>query len=185
MDVFALLERSYDATGRIVTGTKPGQLTIPTPCTEWNVQALLNHIVGVTQVFAKAAATGAVSGPPDNAVDVLGGDPWTAYEQSAKTTLEAWRAPGLLERTFTLPFGDVPGSVALNVALTDNFVHGWDLAKATGQSIALDPAIAEVAYGFVSQIPEPMRAGLFAPPVSVPASAPIGDRLIGLVGRTP
>jgi uncharacterized protein (TIGR03086 family) len=84
---------------------------------------------------------------------------------------------------------DLPGEVAGLVALDEVVVHGWDVARATGQAYDCDTPSLEAVHAFVSQFSEPgqeeARAGLFGPVVEVPDDAPLVDRVIGLSGRNP
>ena len=83
---------------------------------------------------------------------------------------------------------DLPAEVAGVVALNEVVVHGWDIAVASGQRFSCEPSLLEAAYGFVqatvAQHPHG-SPGLFGPPVPVPDTAPLLDRLIGLTGRDP
>src|SRR6266581_4808384 len=84
---------------------------------------------------------------------------------------------------------DLPGEVAGLVALDEVVVHGWDVARATGQPYECDASSLEAVHAFVSQFSEPgqeaARSGLFGPVVEVPDEAPLLDRVIGLTGRDP
>lgn len=187
MDVDAILERGLDCTGRVVAGVRPEQYGNSTPCAEWTVRDLLNHVIGGNHFFAAAAA----GNTPDiggETPDLIGDDPATAYAQSAKTALEAWRRPGVAESTIKLPFGEMPGSFAMGIHFVDHLVHSWDLAKATGQDTAVDAELAEAAYGIIrGNVPEQFRGpgGPFGPEVSVPEDAPIQERLVAYLGRQP
>jgi uncharacterized protein (TIGR03086 family) len=84
---------------------------------------------------------------------------------------------------------DLPGEVAAVVALDELVVHGWDLARATGQPYKCDRSSLEIVHGFIQQVAAPeaasQRNGIFGPVVAVPAEAPLLDRVIGLAGRDP
>jgi uncharacterized protein (TIGR03086 family) len=181
-DSLALLERALDQATGVVGGVRPEQMGLPTPCEEWDVRRLLAHMGGgLRRTLAN------VSGeppPPAAAEDVMDG---ATYGAMAQALLAAWRRPGALERTYHLPFGDLPGPAFAGFGAMEAVIHTWDLAKATGQTGALDPQLAEIALGMVMQrIPAERGAEMpFKSAVPVPADAPAYDRLAGYLGRQP
>jgi uncharacterized protein (TIGR03086 family) len=92
-----------------------------------------------------------------------------------------------MDRIVTLPFGEMPAGMALNIAIFDVTTHAWDLAKATGQSTDLDPEVAGAAYQVAqTMLNDDMRnAGIFGPAVEIGPDACAADRLAALTGRTP
>ena len=123
-----------------VRAVRADQLAGPTPCRDWDVTALLTHLIGGHEMFATALGQPA---PPadataDQSVIVLA----TRYRTAAEASWEAFAAPGALQRVVALPIGEVPAEVALGMALTDAVVHGWDLAAATGQDSTIDDRVA-------------------------------------------
>ena len=185
-----LLEQAFASTARVLGNVKPNQLDDPTPCASWKIRELLNHVVGGTIFFATVAETGQPPAIGESPPDFSNGDYCAAFEQGAERAVAAFRAEGAMEKQMTLPFGQLPGAVFVNIAATDTFTHGWDLAKATGQSTDLEPELAqrllENARGF---LPDAMRGpdtqAPFGPRVDVPASSPAADQLAGFLGRTP
>lgn len=179
MELLELYERALADTGHIVAGIRADQLDLPTPCPDWNVGAVLHRLIAVNNAFAAAGGQG------PTVDDVLE----AAYQQSATAALAGFSAAGAMERTFTINVGEVPGRVALWIALCSVSVHGWDLATATGQDPTIAPEIAqpllEFMTGFVT--PELRRPplSLFAPPVPVAADASPSVRLIAFLGRRP
>lgn len=120
-------------------------------------------------------------------MDLLGSDPAGAYRRSAAGLKAAWQDPALLDRTFDLPIGVLPGRAALTLHLVETVAHGWDLAKATGHQPAFDSAVVQAALRFtLAGAPgdRPPRAA-FAPPVPVAGDLPAIDRLAAFLGRTP
>lgn len=190
MDSLAMMGKVLDETQRVVDNIEPSQLDDPTPCSDWSVRDVLNHITGGADMFAIAARDGAV--PDDQLGQLLGGDNLGddyqgAFRAAASRATEAFAPAGVLDKVITLPFGEMPAGVALDIAIFDVTTHAWDLAKATGQSTALDPevlgAALELAQGMLSD--EYRAMGLFAQPIEVPADAPTQDRLAAFAGRTP
>ena len=187
MELDQLLERTMESTGRIVAGLTPEQFSLPTPCSEWVVRDVLNHIIGGNFFFAKVAA-GEKLEVPSEPRDLVGDDPATAYAQGAKLALEAWRAPGVAERIVHMPVGDMPGAFGTGLHFMDHLVHGWDIAKATGQEDLVDQELAEAAYGLVhGNIGDDLRraGGPFGPEVEAPEGCSPIERLVAYLGRRP
>jgi uncharacterized protein (TIGR03086 family) len=176
------LARALDDTAAVVSGVREDQWDDPTPCSEWDVGDVVRHLVVGHRVFARALRgepVGAV--PPEPPEGPLA----AAYTTSAADMLEAFRAPGALDGEVTVPFGTVPGTVALHLRLVDALVHGWDVAVATGQRPGHDEGLAEQEIGFtrsfLTRIP-PGRTP-FAASVQAGDAAPALDRLAALLGR--
>jgi uncharacterized protein (TIGR03086 family) len=187
MDRIAMLQRAVDGAKAIVGGVQPNDLTQPTPCTEWDVRALLNHMAGVCTMFT-TALTGSQTDRPPEPVDLLGSDPAASYASISQRLMAAWRAPGALERTLKLPMGELPGAVGINVVLADQLLHTWDLARALGRPYAMDADLAEAALQMMQQMMRPEFRGPgkgFAEVVPCPDDAPVQDRLVAFAGRTP
>jgi uncharacterized protein (TIGR03086 family) len=191
MGTATALENAVVATEKVVAGVSPDQLGAPTPCSDWDVRALLNHLVATLREFDArfherelSDDLGAPGGLP--AKDLLGDDPLTAYRDAAEALLDSVRPAGALERKYPTPVGELPGSLLAEAAVLDVVVHGWDLARATGQDTGIDPPLAEhalaFAQGFVS---DQMRPRVFGSNNPVPDDAPVGDRLVAFVGRNP
>ena len=184
MDHTDLLERAYARLESLAAALTPMQLDAATPCPEWDVRALLNHVLGAGRMFTLVNA-GQHVGP--DAGDLIGADPSSAIAKEAKNNVDAWRQPGALDGDRTYPFGTFPAPAALLLNITEVVVHNWDLAKATGQDPTIDPDVATVVHDFWEPIPiDPMRAsGAFGPPIQVEATASRSHRLLGYLGREP
>lgn len=180
------LARAQEDTALLVAGVRDDQWDAPTPCAEWTVRDLVGHMVGGELVFG-AVLRGDATSPMDapRPADPLGDDPAAAYRAAAGALLTEFRRPGALEQTFTLPIGPAPGAAAAHLRLVETLVHGWDLARATGQPLRFPADIAEQALAFtrarLSDVP-PGRSP-FAPPQPVPDDAPAIDRLAAALGR--
>lgn len=186
MDMTALLQRTFDQANTLVATVRPEELTKPTPCPEWDVKALLNHMVGVNKAFTAGLHGEKLGGRP--APDLVGNDPATAYAESTKAALEAWRSPGALEKTLSMPFGEVPGQMAIGFNFADQLTHTWDLAKALGRGRDLDPELVQVCYAAVTARMGPEMRGPgrpFGPEVPCDENAPLADRLAAFLGRQP
>lgn len=182
-DLVQNLASALDITGSLVGEVRDAQWGDPTPCTEWKVRDLVRHVVNGNFIFAHAI-TGEPSAGPRIASDA-NGELARDYRDSATALVAAFRQPGALEKVITVPFGSVPGTVAVNLRITDVLVHGWDLARATGQAASFPEDLVEPELEFsrpwIEKVP-PGRAP-FAPPQSVSDEAPAIDRLAALLGR--
>ena len=181
------LFRCFDQAARVVRGVSPDQLRRPTPCSEFDVAALLAHIVGVGHRIAgigrREDQTGALAVPLEVADDGWG----AAFEASRDQALSSWLDDGLLDRKIELPFGTFPGAVVAQIYVLELTTHTWDLASATGQRAALEEDLAEASLTFArGMLPPEPRGGLipFEAVVPVPEDAPAYDRLAGFLGRS-
>ena len=177
----ARFDRAVLAAGTVFAGVKPEQLADPTPCTEWTVRELMNHVVGGTRQFASMMTGG---GPIDRSQDFLGTDPAGAFQGSVAQLRELFAAEGALERPAPTPFGERPGIVLLEMRVNEMMVHGWDLAKATGQSTDLDPELAgECLEAFRALRASGRGKGMFDDEQPAPAGATTADQLAAAAGR--
>ena len=134
------LETAITSTRSVLLGVSSSQLSDATPCAEWNVGQLINHIVGAQHFFASSVKGEPVEG---EAPDFSAGDYLASFDSGAQMCLDAFKEPGAMDKMITLPFGTMPGSAFVGLAATDTFTHGWDLAKATGQNTDLAPELAK------------------------------------------
>ena len=177
------LAHALDATGQLISAVPGGRWADPTPCPGWTVRDLVSHLIAGNARFA--GAFGSDGQPPDDLDLAAESELLPAYRASAAVLLEALGRPGALDKMVTVPFGTVPGIVALHLRITEVLVHGWDLARATGQLVAFSEDVAEQELAFsrdkLSEIP-PGRSP-FAPPQPVADDAPAIDRLAACLGR--
>jgi uncharacterized protein (TIGR03086 family) len=187
MEPAAAIQRVAQQTSQIVDGISPDQLSLPTPCAEWTVRDVINHITAGGIIFATCVEQGSM---PDEAMgalvtgDNLGDDYRRAFRAAANRALAAFSTPGAAEKIVKLPFGEMPAGVALNLAVFDLMTHGADLAYATGQRIE-DEDLLQTALGVGQQMvgPELRAAGLFGPEQPAPAGASTMERLLAFAGR--
>lgn len=176
------LSCAISAVGDLIDAVRIDQWSAPTPCTEWTVRILVNHLVGMNLVFA-ALLSGAAS--PVRGGDRLGDDPSGAFRDSSSALTDAFDRPGVLEETFHGPLGSATGMDRLQIRLYDLLVHGWDLARATGQHWELPDELAEKSLQFAQiQLSGQSRTGRFDPPRDVPDDEPAIDRLAAFLGRS-
>ena len=184
------LATALDATEQVVSAVRDEQWSAPTPCPEWTVRDLVGHMVTSNHAFVRILSGEPAQAPAGTAPEAPGSSAADdglvqAYRDSAAALLGAFRQPGVLDRVHTVPIGPVPGIAALHLRITEALVHGWDLARATGQRAEFPEDLAEQELAFsrhkLGDIP-PGRTP-FAPPQPVPDDAPAIDRLAALLGR--
>jgi uncharacterized protein (TIGR03086 family) len=143
----ALHRRALEATGAIVANVRADQMDRDTPCAGWTVRELLNHIVA-GNLWAVELGSGKTIADVGDSLDgdVLGDDPRAAYDTSAEAAAAVFEAPGALDRPCAVSYGPVPGSMYAGHRFIDVFIHGWDLAKATGQPTDLDPVLVQECW---------------------------------------
>ncbi|EIF01105.1 TIGR03086 family metal-binding protein [Saccharomonospora glauca] len=164
-------------------------LAAPTPCEHYTVADLLDHLDGLAFAFTLAARKepGPVTDQPPAPNGANLSDDWrTRLPERLEELARAWREPAAWEGTTKAGGIELSGEQAGLVALTEVVVHGWDLARATGQSYDPDPRALTPVHEHTNAIAAagPVE-GLFGPAVEVPADAPLLDRVIGLTGRDP
>jgi uncharacterized protein (TIGR03086 family) len=185
MDIVDLDARAAERLGAIVAAVSPSQWASPTPCSGWSVRDLVAHLV-LGNIKWTGIAKGDDWRPGGGDVD-LGDDPAATYRRTVGEMLEAWRQPGALDRETTLPGGQRGRSeVALWIHLAETLVHGWDLARATGQGPDFDLDVVEASLAECQRRVPPARpeGSPFGPSVPVGASATPLERLAGYLGRS-
>jgi uncharacterized protein (TIGR03086 family) len=187
-DVISLLDQTLDQTGELIANVKPDQAEQSTPCESFDLRVLINHILYDLRMFTDT--TQDLPRPP--AGEDLIGDDWSgAFDAAAAGLMEVWRRPGMLERTFTSPLGELTATWRVGQQIADVAVHGWDVAKATGQPSELDPDVGQFALDWGRENLKPEFRGeegsgkSFGFEVDVPEEALLYDRLAGVFGRDP
>jgi uncharacterized protein (TIGR03086 family) len=175
----------------LLEGVTDDKLADPTPCEGTPVAALLDHFMGLSLAFTWAArkATPAESGPPHAAAEHLDPDWRTVLPRRLDELTRAWREPAAWEGMTEAGGVTMPAEVTGRVALDELVLHGWDLARATGQPFQCDPVSTEAVLAFTEESARPenvaSRTGLFGPVVDVPEDASAFDRALGFAGRDP
>ncbi|MBV8195746.1 MAG: TIGR03086 family protein [Candidatus Dormibacteraeota bacterium] len=188
--VVADFDRAQRASLTLVQGVKPEQWSSATPCTEWDVRALVNHIVGGDRMFA-AIGRGEFSTIEEARAwrveqgDFLGDDPAAAFNAAADDLRSTFSDSAVLEQTFPSPAGARPGAFLIGLRMNEHLVHGWDLARATAQDMGVLPGdLAERSLGaFRARFTDTNRSYGFGPEQPAPADAPAIDRLAAFLGR--
>lgn len=182
MDLIDSLDQTFQHAHRVIGGVRPDQYDEKTPCEEWTVHDLLDHMIGVVAGLGAAAA----GSPPTPGGFELSTDPAAQFQQAAASALAAWRSPGVLERVIDGGAGPMPGRVLAGINLIDTATHSWDLATATGQPATLPDEIAAAALEeSLATISPEIRPGRFGPEVAASGDAGVTERLVAFLGRTP
>jgi uncharacterized protein (TIGR03086 family) len=184
MELVDGLEQTFDRAHTVIGNIRPDQLGDRTPCTDWDVRALLTHVVGVVSMMGPAARGETPTTPPDQFP--LGDDPAAQFRAGADAALDAFRAPGVMDETMNGGAGPMPGAVYAGILMLDTTTHTWDLATATGQAPGLDEACAALALEQARMIVSPeLRPGRFGEEVAVPDDAGATEQLVAFLGRQP
>lgn len=168
----------------LLEGVRAQHLADPTPCADFDVDALVRHVFGVADRLVVMGA-GRPASDAASSISALPDDVVGAYRARAEQGRAAWADPAALGRVVEAPFGAVPGAALLGVYLAENLTHGWDLATATGQDAEADPALVGPAYATMRQVLPPTgREGFpFAAPVEPASDAGPTERLANWTGR--
>lgn len=164
--------------GRLLAGIRPEQWSAPTPCSGWDVRALVAHVVQGSARFAVALGSDPQATTTEPTAD--------GFERNAAALLAAAAQPGVLDRIVEVPFGRVPGAVALHLQLTELLVHGWDVAVAVGDRPRFSDQLAaqELEFTLRTLPAVPPDRNPFAPSQPVADTAPALDRLVATLGRS-
>jgi uncharacterized protein (TIGR03086 family) len=168
-----------------IDGVRADQWHAPTPCSEWDVKQVANHIIG-ENLWAGELYQGKTIAEVGSKLDgdLTEGDPPAAYRKSMKVASEVVTAPGAMEATCHLSFGDHSGSDYGAQLFMDALIHGWDVAKATGQGTRLDAQLVEACLPIAQQIATQFRsAGVFGEDLPVSTDADPQTKLLAILGR--
>lgn len=176
----AILPTVSDVVDRIT----PGQLSDPTPCSEFTVHDVLDHMIVLGGSFAslfRGEEPATVAAPP-----VYGRVPATEFRAVMDDLLDAVRSDGAMERTLNTPIGQMDGATFARVVALDGLTHGWDLAAATGQLYGVERDLVETVDTFARvALSDDLRdAGMFAAPTEPPADATPIEALAAFSGRS-
>ncbi|MFF8847377.1 TIGR03086 family metal-binding protein [Streptomyces sp. NPDC015127] len=188
-DAAELLARHSEALALFtdrVHAVRAGQWDDPTPCTEWSVRDLVNHLTAEQLWVPDLVTDGADIEDVGDAYDgdVLGARPAAAWDAAARAAHKAFAADGALERTVRLSYGETPAVAYCAQMTTDAVVHAWDLSRAIGAPERLPHALVAFALDEVTPYADELAAsGLFAPPIEPPPGDSAQSRLLAMLGR--
>lgn len=187
MEMLELYRRSLaEWTGR-VSQVRDDQWKAPTPCEDWDVRTLVNHVVYEDRWALPLFAGATIAEVGDRFEgDVLGDDPAGNAREAADESAGELAAPGAADRTVHLSYGDTPISEYVNQLVAEHIVHGWDLAKAIGAGTSMDPqTVRACAEWFAGQEEMYRDAGMIASRTEAGADAGDLERLVAAFGRDP
>jgi uncharacterized protein (TIGR03086 family) len=184
--VVELHGRAVEAFRSLVHQVPDGAWSAPTPCSDWDVRALVNHVAGEelwTVPLLEGSTIAEVGSRFDG--DVLGAVPTEVVDSAAKGAVAAFEEPGAAQRSVHLSFGDTPATEYAMQLMADHVVHGWDLAVATGGDPRIDADLLAVLNPWFAQREDLYRgAGIVAERPPVPASDAQEELLVAF-GRDP
>lgn len=179
--LLADLDHALGAVGALVARISESQWSAPTPCTDWDVRRLVDHIVGMNLVFSAMLTDHPL---PERGSDTLGEDPPRSYRTSSNALLRDFAQPGVLDRVYRSPMGSATGVQRLQIRLYDLLTHGWDLSQAIGRHLEVRNNVALSSLEFArGQVSEAARPGRFDREQPVAENAPALDRLAAFLGR--
>ncbi len=182
-DLVASYSRASALFGARVIAIGDDQWDLPTPATEWIVKAVVAHVV-VGEAQMPDLVAGRAFEPVDVDVGVLGHDPVSAWRGTALRAIDAV-AGADLDQTVQHPLGTLPLHQVVGFRITENLVHGWDLAVACGDDIELDPELASWCLEFWLPLAGELAASDMFGPMLEPVDDRPGSRLLALLGRQP
>jgi len=152
------------------------QLDASTPCDEWDVRTLLNHMLETQQYFLGSARGEEVRPPAPEPPQLLSDDPVADFEHCRSEMVGLFGDPRVQEKT----------GPALGIAFSDQLLHGWDLARATKQDATMPAGLAQAAFDTIhGRFTDEQRKGVFKPEVAVGADASAQEKLLAYTGRDP
>ncbi|MER7174449.1 TIGR03086 family metal-binding protein [Streptomyces mesophilus] len=182
------LSRALDQAGKQVAAVTPDELSNRTPCAEYDVRALLGHMVSVLHKLIRVG-TGQGARDVPEVIDDIADDSWTSTFTLARSEVEqVWADDEQLDRMITLPWATLPGRDVLEAYAHEFTAHSWDLAHATRRLAELDPDLATRALEAFTKFAPPedrSQQGPFGPVVTVPDDAGVYTRLAAYLGRRP
>jgi uncharacterized protein (TIGR03086 family) len=184
-EVLKRFENAVDVFDDRIHQVPDDRWSAPTPCTEWDVRALVNHVVG-EQLWVVPLIDGRTIADVGDSLDgdLLGSDPCAAWHHASGPAHAAMASDGALERTVHLSYGDESAANYCDQLTFDALVHAWDLASGAGLDTRLPDDLVEWATAWVQPMLAPMQgAGMFATPVDPPPGADAQTRLLALIGR--
>jgi uncharacterized protein (TIGR03086 family) len=182
-----LLGDAVAQTAAIVRSVPAEAMSARSPCEEWDTRAVINHTIGAMRMFAAVIDEGSVDAVGLFSADLVGTDAARSFEEAGAAVVERFGRPGVLDSTLDLPFGKFPASFGIALLTNDVVVHGWDIAKASGQQPVFDAALTDACLAFaIETFSNPAyRGDDFAPAVDPGRDATPVDRLVAYLGRTP
>jgi uncharacterized protein (TIGR03086 family) len=187
-DLVGLHGRSGQRFAELVDGVGPRQWHDDTPCSAWDVRTLTHHMLYEQRWVPPLCDGQTIEEIGEGFEGDLLGDDVSAWAGLVGFSIDEAHAavarPGVLDRTVHLSFGDFPGQEYVIQLTADLAIHGWDLARATGQDETIDPAAVAVLLPWVQARADFLAgSGMFGSRIDVSPDAPDNVRLLALLGR--
>jgi uncharacterized protein (TIGR03086 family) len=184
-DIKGLYRSAVEEFGKRVHSVSDDQWNASTPCPDWDVRTLVNHLVNEDKWVAPLLEGKRIEQVGDAFDgDLLGADPKKAWEQAAQEAIDAVDQEGVETRTVHVSFGDIPGRDYISQVLLDHVIHAWDLARGIGADDRLEPALVEFVYEYLEpQVQGWRAAGAFGDEVQVEEGADRQTKLLAMTGR--
>ena len=174
-DVLDLYRRASDWTVSKVGGAVD-HLDASTPCDEWDVRTLLNHMLETQQYFVKSAQGVDALPPSPDVAHLMSDDPVADFERARNDALDTFGDEDVIAKT----------GPSLGIAFSDMLLHGWDVARATGQDATMPDGLPQAAYDTIhGRFTDEQRKGVFGPELPVSSTASAQERLLAYTGRDP
>lgn len=187
MNLHSEMTAAADAASRVAGNVRPAQFGEPTPCVDWDVRTLLNHLILWTSYSLERRAQGESVAPELMEKDFAADPDFAAdYRAQLDRALAAWAEPAVWDRELNVMGSATPASDVAALIVAEMVLHGWDLAAATGQRYTVDDAAAAAALAAVEANADLLRQYKgFAEPVEIAGDAPVLDRTLAQSGRDP
>ncbi|WP_419993836.1 TIGR03086 family metal-binding protein [Streptomyces boninensis] len=183
-----LFAQAVDQAEQQIAAVRPTELGLSTPCDDYDLRALLGHMLAVLRKLARAGA-GEDAREVGDVIEGIADTDWLKAFTETRAEVEAiWADDTLLDRMVTLPWGTMPGRAVVDAYTHEFTVHSWDVAHATGRLNDLDPSLAiQALNAFTEYAPPESRSeeGKFGPVIEVPDDADPYTRLAAYMGRRP
>jgi uncharacterized protein (TIGR03086 family) len=183
-----LQARAFAQARLVIAGVRPDEMTLPTPCTEFDVRTLIGHMITAIRRYGCAGRGGDPAQIPFVTTGISDYGWVSAFDHAVDEARSAWSDDSLLSRDITLPFATLPGALVVSIYSLELTVHAWDLAAAVGDLREFEPEIGQAMLAVARQIaPAEMRGAAiehaFEAVVDVPDESGVYDRLAAWLGR--
>ncbi|HET7311902.1 MAG TPA: TIGR03086 family metal-binding protein [Mycobacteriales bacterium] len=147
-----------------------------TPCEDWRMRDLLNHMLATQHYFVSAARGEDATPPGQTPPELLSDNPTADFERARQDVVRTFGQEGVIEKT----------GPALGIAFADMLLHGWDVARATQQDAKMPEGLAQAAYDTIhGRFTDEQRKGIFKPEIQLGEDATPQQRLLAYTGRNP
>jgi len=180
----ALYRRALDGFSAVAARVPADRWDAQSPCEDWKAIEVVGHVVGVQQFVRTVVTGGAMPASRPSLREMAGSEPTGAFVAAKAEVVAALASPENLARVVATPFGQMPAGQFVGVLVLDALTHTWDLARAAGLSVTLDPELVSTCFAWVRPMDEMLRGpGTFGPKRDAPEGADESTRLMAFLGR--